>query len=875
MAELSLFPVVFLVFYITLSSLAGLGISKQIPWSPSAIRVGLIMAFGLSIGPFLFGLSGVIALWIMPSAKHILHIGCVAALLFILSILNFRKPSVSPVDTTPKTKSTFSWGEKLLLVFLIVLSGVLLHSSCFIPLTQNDSLEYATVGRILYNFRNLGAYPAIAPEATVSGFYGPWTHPPLYPVTIYLMNIIQGHADSPGFMRLISPWFTLTTTFLVFTMGRLFNRFVGLVAATLFLSTPLLFLGANSSLIDPLPVAGIGLLLAIIVGAHDAKGHWKLFWLGLLLGFSLWTHSQAILFIPMLFFVYAAAKGLLQWRTISVHCLFVLTIALIVGIWPYLKNYYIFGTPISDNPAVFALPSLEWKDYFRIARGIDNWSAIIQYGWFKGWFAVESFGLVFWLMLLGFVPFLKNHARLTKSSLFNSILKPFSDVNTLAPHIMIALIYFGGVVLSTIIGTTLMIKNERYFLVILPSICIIAAYGIDYFINNPAYFRNSTITLIQSVTFFYCLLLFFQFSLVFWNRYGGYYDKEVKISLGSHDLTLDAPSNSIKAPFSAGKKHYAFHDNFAIDTKHNTLIVAPERDYLLQWPNIAAMKYLEAKTDRDALILSLRPADMYYSDRKMVSYLDPRLIPFYQEQNLESAYHILKNLGITHIQVSDYAVPPFYNSLLQKILIRQDLTKLVFSAEGNQIYRLTNSDVRGLRSTEFDLSPQLISWTRFTNLILGGRKTLKSLFANHHLFMGTSESTTRGMLKLFHRDWSHVLFNGVGDKKTGLPSTFLPSKGTQEYHLHLQIAGNGHLKFYLLQYDQNGQILRHRYRGANMMIRLGDLCLTMEKKQHSDFYRRFKTLPETRFIRIGIEHMGNSNIDIQKAKIVMVENAFS
>ena len=56
------------------------------------------------------------------------------------------------------------FGEYLLSGLLVLWLVLLLINSIFIPLMQNDPLEYATVARLLYETRELGSYPAINPE---------------------------------------------------------------------------------------------------------------------------------------------------------------------------------------------------------------------------------------------------------------------------------------------------------------------------------------------------------------------------------------------------------------------------------------------------------------------------------------------------------------------------------------------------------------------------------------------------------------------------------------------------------------------------------------------------------------------------------------
>ena len=101
---------------------------------------------------------------------------------------------------------------------------------------------------------------------------------------------------------------------------------------------------------------------------------------------------------------------------------------------------------------------------------------------------------------------------------------------------------------------------------------------------------------------------------------------------------------------------------------------------------------------------------MYYAGRRMLSYLDPRLVPFYSAREPAEALATLKALGVTHVHLPDYGLPPLYDSQLHKILRSLNMATLVFQADGYQIYRLEPS---GLAEGEpLDLLSGQVAWTR-------------------------------------------------------------------------------------------------------------------------------------------------------------------
>ena len=188
------------------------------------------------------------------------------------------------------------------------------------------------------------------------------------------------------------------------------GRITGLLAAVFFLSTPMFFLGAGSALIDPLPVLGISLVLCTVIALEGGAVLCGVVQ-GLTLGCALWAHSQTVLFIPLSIAALALQKGWREPRAFFLQASVLLGIAGLIAAWPYGRNLLLFGSIISDNPAVFALKELRWAEYFAMARGLESWPEKIQYGIFKGWFALEAYALAFWSMSLGVALYLARLQR--------------------------------------------------------------------------------------------------------------------------------------------------------------------------------------------------------------------------------------------------------------------------------------------------------------------------------------------------------------------------------------------------------------------------------------------------------------------------------
>ncbi len=790
---------------VTTASLAGLVLSSRLPWSRAAQAAQLDRAVGVAMGPFLLGLAVVLVLWLLPGRSHLLHL---VAVLFIIACpmpwalrLLRRRPgqgAVAPV------------GERVAAALLGAFALAMLFDLAFVPLIQNDALEYATVGRILFDARDLAAYPAIDPQTTASGFFGPWTHPPLYVALIYLADIVQGQAESGQALRWIAPWFLAAGALCIFALGRIRSTATAVIAAIIFVSTPILFLGATSALIDPLPVLGMALAFAALVGI-DATPARRGAALGLMLGLALWTHSQAILFpcllLPLLLLQHRAPEPMAllprfgaSGRAAGAAVL----VALLVGGAPYLRNLMTFGSPISDNPAVFAYAPLGFADYFRMQRGISDPVEIIQYGVLKGFFSIEAYSVAFWLALLGVAP----AARAAGRRLRGLGGAAADDVDLLLSAALgVVIMYTGATAVSAALGIDLMIKNERYMLVLIPCIAVLGGAGL----TAPAGAAAST----RSRWRLGLLVL-------------------VLAMMPAQLLTLVSYRQS---------------------QLRGDLVAWNESEQLTRWPHFEVMRYLRDETPPNALVLSMKPADMFYAGRRMVSYLDPRLLPFYAEAADDAqAWQLLRSLGISHVHMTDYLLPPAYMSRLMSMVTDTRYAALVSDAEGYQIYEL-RGDAAG---SEAPVSPVVLDaagpWQLQTHVVLGGRKSrARFVLAAQPYDFGVT-SINDGFFGLFHRESGRVLMGPAVNLRAARVACPV---GRPELVVRIEAAGKAQIQLLAVLRDAAGQILERRILGDRPALQKGVTTLL----------RRMPLPPAADTLALVVEHRGASQLRLDGVSI--------
>lgn len=801
-------PLAWLLFgtLIAVATLAGRALSVRIPWSPEAIQARVPLAFAFAMGPFLAGLSMLAALLVLSGRPGWVQASATVAILIAVGLTAGTRTLARPEpDSRPSGRMELVW-RILLGGWLLALVALTIQ----LPLTQNDALEYMIAARELYLDRSLSAYPPLSPETNASGFFGPWTHPPLYVALLDLMACLQGHFREPGIARLVAPWATIAAVLLTTAIGGMAGRLAGLISGTLLISTPILFFGAEGALSDSLPVLGMTMVLACAVGIAAAPVRVGL-WTGVSMGACLYGHSSAVLCLPIGGVLLAIRYGRRHdFRSLVVCLGTAWTLALAIGCWPYVRNTVLFGTPISDLPAVFALPSLCWTDYFETGRGIGDWPGIIQYGWLKGWSAIESLGLAWWGMIFG--ALLASRLSPTAPEKVQAAPATGAPANrVLVAAIAGVLVFLAVVVATTSAGVNLLAKNERYFLLVQPLVAIVAGVLAARVLASRSNGR-------------------------FWAAVG----------TGS-SLVLAATLGGLLT-FSLA---YRLAQNGALDQGPGR----PFGEVLDLRGEMLAMRHLREQVAPDALILSTKPADMFYADRRMLSYLDPRLLDFYRTTDPKEAAAILQTLGVTHIHAIDYGLPIFYHSCLQSITRDPHLTTLEFQADGIQVYSLSPESIGA--SNEIDLLATGHPWMRSERVLVGGRKAFLTGPDAFQPWNSAEESITELPWGLFNRDFSTSL-------TTGFPVP-LQARPDAMVGIDVDLTGHGLVRLWVEQFNGTTAI-RAPHGRSSFKVLLGDASLGA-CNDSVVLCRRFQISSAADGIQITIEHVGNSQVRIIRATL--------
>ena len=808
-----------------LSTAAGYAAARLVPWRSDWHLRCLALPLAILLAPFLLGLSVMIALVIFPGAEPQNHVKAAAAGLLVLAFgLIFVKRSLLPaVKMAPAPRGVWFW---LLVVLLAACVTDLLYLVWRLPLTENDALEYGLVGRAIYEARSLAVYPLLDQSASSSGFFAPWTHPPLYPSLIYAAYALQESAAVSGWMKLVAPWFLLAAVVAVIGMGRLQSLRAGLMAGVLLVSMPLLATGAETAAIDSLPVAGMALLMIGLVGldrAHRFAG----IYMGVFVGLALWTHSQAILYLPILMAALVLTGGMLNWRSSLRLAFFSLLVALLLAGYPYWRNFAIYGTPISDNPLVFSLPSLDWDGFFKYTRSIYDWSSRLQYGVFKGLVAVHNYGFIFWMGAVALL-YLLFAGRLRRWWGDAGRLHSLNGADgSILVSLAILVIYYAGVLSSIFLSMDLMIKNDRYLLVVAPPMALLAACGVARLLGDgkEGYALQSRTVKWGPVAVMTTLFLGHAAAFLLYGNLAQW--------LQLLEITRPDPLKPLEVSF--------------------------RENPLDNWHSIQIAQSLHEYSSPEKRVLVLRPADMFYSKQRMLSYLDPSMVPIYGQKESHELRAQLLAMGVNLVHVQNYLIPPLTNSGLMGLLADPDLTTLVKDSQFNQLYalKLPSKDTPHARGEPLDLKAW--SWVEYPRIGVGGPAfSLGSRFYRVAQLPDYAFSENR----LLAKSYSHMLEVGQVGRYAAIAGTkavpieVYPEK---EYLLDFDTEGEGFFRIWVWLRGKDSD----EWSGPSLA---GDFVLS-PRVEELRFKRRMKIPKDMHRIRIGIERYGISRLELKDARL--------
>ncbi|UOF02240.1 hypothetical protein [Bdellovibrio reynosensis] len=404
-----------------------------------------------------------------------------------------------------KKRKTFSLIATAAIVYFTILAIIALKT----PFYENDGLEYAISARQIYKEKTTENYPFIDSEKT-NGYYGPWSHPPAYPLLITFDFLLSKDVYSNNF-RIISVYFLATLA--IFNLLFFRKNSVGLLNFFLMSTTGLLMLKGISGHIELLRIVGFCLpIMNFFFDRTFLRNPKSILINGIISGLALYTHSLSLI-APTLVAVYYLTVGERGWRS-KINRAWALIITSSIALIPItpqlIANLKKFRLPVADIGAVpiYKVSSLNYTFYFEYMRGIFS-SFDKGVSLFRGFLNFNFFSLSHWLSL--FVLFFMWKFKIKFRSKF----------------LEIVVIFYLIVLGFTLLGSNSFIKNDRYIFTIVPLL----------FFSTSEFFDKLERNQLKKLHYFIIFGIFFNL----W-----YLEKQVNYHLWRYPSVFQHHSNNIE-----------------------------------------------------------------------------------------------------------------------------------------------------------------------------------------------------------------------------------------------------------------------------------------------------------------------------------------
>jgi len=687
-------------------------------------------------------------LFYFPGLPAVFYLLAVEAVLFLPILIWFDRLKLLLGSFFGHEGIPFRYGSRAapLIIFLFgfFLWATMAFQAVATPLTANDPLQYATVARWVYEDKSVISYPYIEPDQGAGRFAG-FSHPLGYISLMVWSYLLQGHAESAGLIKLISPIYVLYTLLLLWRLLSGRGRLHGLIAALALLCTPFYYDMSSICHIDPLRIYTFFLSFVVLAELLKKPALWKVVLSGLAIGASMYSHSIGVLTGPFFALIYLVESKEKPSRRI-INLLLIAVIALTVGGSQYVYNYFFFGTPVSNDLSVWNLRHLDYQSYFRHDRQIAHLADRILYGALKVLTKFDSFGLGYWVFLLALLW-----------SLWTGVLKHDRFFRV---FLWATALYFAATFFSLLLDMDIFILNDRYPLTVQP----LVAYGIGLFLGTI--FDKPS----RPIKFLALVLLL---SLVLPSTVLAVY--RTTATINRFDLTLSTLA----------------HDDWT-KLRQSTM-----GEYQI-------IRYARESTPKDSLFLVLRMAEFaYYADRNYIRHVDPRMVEFYKAEDKDKAFEILSSMEIDYVLVPYYLDPSYYNSQLVHILADPQCADLVMD-NNYSLYRLRKKK-RKVSYQDFRMPEPAARLKQNGQVALAGWTIYKKGSGVTSEGLRPVSSTSGATDFIVNNDGGELyLYSGQG-LMAYTPSPFFRnlyniSPGAN-YHFSARVKGRGALKVYLAEYS--------------------------------------------------------------------------
>jgi hypothetical protein len=664
-------------------------LSKLFPNPQAGQRLSIALLFGPVAGAWTYGWT----LRLYSGANPWLYIIGSTAIWAVIALTGrgqFRS-DIRQFLARAKKQSLTPLHFWSLLVMLLIAAVALLRIAwlnIWIPPYSNDPLEYMTAARLITGkLALLGVYPPIN-TAVTSGFYGPWTHPPGFALLMSWAQLLQGDLVNAGAVKFIDTYFLGAGAFLVFVFAGGALNFRGIIAAVLYILTPLLLSEVVEHHVDVSRIAlWTGAFLAVSVWARNATPRASVF-LGVLFGLGWFLHSIGLIALPIFLVLgLMVGRGRLVQRAAGIAIVAAVTIATVAA--DLLTNFRVFGRLVGDHVALLDYEPLRVAEHLRYSRGIFTPYETVRNGLLSPFTRYELAGIVPWLLLAAAVviPALWLMAGRTSWRFWiRRAMRPtVVTVTALA-----CLGFFGITLLSALLGSELIVKNMRYAMTSIGLASVLIATPVDLIFRlirrrMREERRESTSTILSP-----------EIMQADATRKIGQWVislRQYAAKIAPH-LPL-IPAWVLVVAFAAASQVMFYRLSSFANLDPLTSRASDQVKFGMtnhpQFRMIARLNRLseEGKWKPKGKVLAFRVADFaYYAKFGYLSYIDPAIMPAFKSASAREAYGELRKLGVSYLALPSYTLPEVYNSAIGALLADATATRILISDEGYRVLEL-------------------------------------------------------------------------------------------------------------------------------------------------------------------------------------------
>jgi hypothetical protein len=556
------------------------------------------------------------------------------------------------------------------------------------PIVEGDALGFAQEARLIYRDLSFENYPTVNADAETGYHYDTFQVPCLQMLYVWFFLLTQTSAVDV-LARTVAPMYALYTALLLAwaLYRRTASAETALWGCLALIAAPLFATESYYNTQDPHRIYlffSALLWLEIAVGATTMMLATLL--LGLFVGLAIYGHFAGLMLLAIVPPLYFWRRRRRPGQALVASTLIVLVAVFVGGAHHYLR-------PVAAQRVLLQFPSMQPMvrkvlaplgleevlphktvvvspkayDWLASRRGQQSWLTWLLFAKLQLFTGVEWFGLLFWFAAAGILGWLKQPHKTT----LDSILAAAALLCT-----VIVLCDFRKMASS----------NPRYIATILPNAAYFAAMTIAAITHSRRWgdarrMRALGTGLMMMVIVGPLLVT----SAVRGAKIGLTNPGNLYEAVHSMNWVGDAVRHPISSLKTFCESYLGIRETLAYFAAGDAVKLQHTHD------SFAAINYMRTSTPPTAAALAFRSTRyFYYSERRGISYTDPRMETFSKISAADEACRFLAGLGIDHVLLdSYYATYPMYtDTKLMDILSDPKQSTKVYEYGSAQVYKL-------------------------------------------------------------------------------------------------------------------------------------------------------------------------------------------